>query len=59
MPAPLIDTLTWCERKMTARPDHPRSALTGVDVLDMTNGMAVALATIFVCNNGAKTESPP
>ena len=56
MPTPLIDTLTRCKRKMTARPDHPRSALTGIDVLDMTTGMAGALATMFLSDNVAKTE---
>ena len=38
---------------MTAKPDHPRSALTGIHVLDMTTGMAGALATMFLCDNGA------
>ena len=59
MPTPPIDTLTWCKCDMTARPDHPRSALTGIDVLDMTTGMAGALATKFLYDKGvAKTESP-
>ena len=38
---------------MTARPDHPHSALTGIDVLGMTTGMAGALAAMFLCDNGA------
>ena len=59
MPTPPIDNLTWCKCDMTARPDHPRSALTGIDVLDMTTGMAGALATKFLYDKGvAKTESP-
>ena len=58
MPTPLIDTLTWCKCKMTARPDHLCSALQGIDVLDMTTGMAGALATMFLCDNVSKTESP-
>ena len=38
---------------MTAGPDGPKSALTGFNVLDMTTGMAGALATMFLCDNGA------
>ncbi len=38
---------------MTAGPDRPKSALTGISVLDMTTGMAGALATMFLCDNGA------
>ena len=59
MPTPPIDTLTWCKCDMTARPDHPRSALTRIDDLDMTTGMAGASATKFRCDDVAKTESPP
>ena len=59
MPTPSIDTPTRRVCKMTARPDHPHSAMTGIDVLDMTTGMARALATMFPCDKGvAKTESP-
>jgi hypothetical protein len=44
---------------MTARPDHPRSALTRIDDLDVTTGTAGAVATKFLYNRGvAKTESP-
>ena len=38
---------------MTASPDRPQSALTGINVLDMSTGMAGALATLFLCDNGA------
>ena len=59
MPTPPIDTLTWCKCDMTARPDHPRSALTRIDDLDVTTGTAGALATKFLYDKGvAKTESP-
>ena len=59
MPTPLIDTLTLCKCKMTARPDHPRSALTRIDVLDVTTGTAGAVATKFLYDRGvAKTTSP-
>ena len=53
MPMPQTESLTWYNGEMTAIPDHPRSALTGIDVLDMTTGMAGALATMFLCDNGA------
>ena len=56
----VVNTLTRRTCKMTARPDHPHSALTGVDFLDVTTGMAGALATMFPCDKGvAKTEPPP
>ena len=60
MPTPPIDTLTWCKCDMTARPDHPRSALTRIDDLDVTTGTAGAVATKFLFDRGvARTESPP
>ena len=60
MPTPSIDTPTRRTCKMTARPEQPYSPLTGIDVLDMTTGMAGALATMFPCDKGmARTESPP
>ena len=59
MPTPPIDTLTWCKCDMTARPDHPRSALTRIDVLDVTAGKAGASATMFLFDRGvARTQSP-
>lgn len=38
---------------MKAGPDGPKSALIGFNVLDMTTGIAGALATMFLCDNGA------
>jgi hypothetical protein len=58
--ATVVDTLTRRTCNMTARPDHPHSAPTGIDILDMTTGMAGALATMFPYDKGlARTESPP
>ena len=38
----------------TLTDDHPRSALDGICVFDLTTGMAGALASMFLCDNGAR-----
>ena len=38
---------------MTATPDHPFSTPTCIGVLDVTAGVAGALACMFLCDNGA------
>ena len=40
--------------KDTLPDKHPQSALEGICVLDLTTGMAGALATMFLCDNGAR-----